>query len=99
MRIPEELLSRMDTVGAIFLERNGEERQAFKAAEELSECITEIMKLFATRNGSKEALAGEIADVYITLNTLVSMLGDDFVLGFLDQKLVKAENKILEFKD
>lgn len=69
----------------MILEHYGIENQLLKTAEELGECQTAILQLFTKGTGKNNIsnLYGEVADVYIMLEQVVS--------GLLDEEILKRE--------
>ena len=77
----------------------GEDHQQNKALEEMTELSKEILK-FKEGKGDKEALEGELADVYITLRQLELMMdiSDWHRHVHIDAKMKRLENTIKEEK-
>ena len=73
------------------MEKWGEESQRNKAAEELGELVTALMR-FANGRGTKHDVVTEIADCYIMLDQLRHMFGERDV----DKELICKTVRLME---
>lgn len=77
------------------VKRYGEESQLMMAVEEMSELTKEISKHYRGERNS-DALAEEMADVYIMLGQMLIMFyNEDEVKEWIDKKVQRLERKLL----
>ena len=83
----------------MILEHYGIENQLLKTAEELGECQTAILQLLTKGTGKDNVninkLYGEVADVYIMLEQVVSGLLDEEILqSVIGKKMIRQLHRI-----